>query len=94
MIPPIFMTIAIKSSENKGLRLWLPLIVVWPILIVLYIVLLPLAAVAELALQERGIRPFSILIALVQTLSALRGMVVNVVSDRSKKRTFVKIRIV
>lgn len=94
MIPPMFMTIAIKSSESKCLRLWLPLIVVWPILIVLYIILLPLAALAELGLQEKAIRPFSILIALVQVLSALRGMVVNVMSNHSNKRTFVKIRII
>jgi hypothetical protein len=88
------MTIAIKSYEGKDLRLWLPLIVVWPILIILYIILLPFAAVAELVFQEKGIRPFSILIALVQTLSALRGMVVNVKSNQSDKKTFVKVRIV
>jgi hypothetical protein len=56
--------------------------------------LLPLAAVAELVLQGRGIRPFSILIALVQVMSALRGMVINVMSSQLRKRTFVKIRIV
>jgi hypothetical protein len=70
---PVFTTDAIKSSENKIFRIWLPKIVGWSILITMYIILLPLTAVAELILQGRGIRPFSILIEFGQEFSYRKG---------------------
>lgn len=70
---PAFTKDVIKSSENKIFRIWLPQVVAWSILIILYIILLPLTAVAELILQGRGIRPFSILIEFAQEFSHWKG---------------------
>lgn len=95
MMPPMLMSIAVNASGcgRRGIRLWLPVILIWPLLAVLYIIIFPIAAIAELGLQSRGIKPFSILIALLQLISALRGMDVSVKSCKSKEKTFVKIRI-
>jgi hypothetical protein len=73
MMLPISMTIAIKSPENEIFRFWLPQVAAWSILIILYIILLPLAAVAEVILLGIEIRPFSILIEHIQEISHLKG---------------------
>ncbi len=95
MIPPILMRIAVNTSEygKRGIRLWLPVILAWPLLAALYIIAFPIAAIAELGLRSKGIKPFSILIALLQLISALRGMDVLVRSCKSKEKTFVMVKI-
>lgn len=93
MIPPAVMSIAIKQNSGKGFRLWLPIILLWPVLILVLIIVVPIAALAEVALYSRGIRPFSILIGLLRVIAALKGTLVDVVSRQDGNNATVKIHI-
>jgi hypothetical protein len=92
MIPSII-NLRIQSGQRFKLRLWLPLFIVWPVLIVLFLLLLPFLVIAEVALRATGtgIRLFGILGGVVSVLSAMRGTVVKV--DSPKQNAVVHVTI-
>jgi hypothetical protein len=84
MIPSII-NLRIQTGKRFRLRLWLPLFIVWPILLVLFLLLLPFLVIAEVVMRiaGTGIRIFAMLGGVVSVLSALRGTVVRVDSPKS-----------
>ncbi|HEX3020276.1 MAG TPA: hypothetical protein VHP36_08230 [Chitinispirillaceae bacterium] len=92
MIPPLFLGIAIGKSDERTFRLWFPLVVLWPFLIAILILLIPLAAVAQVILSTKNIRPLSILIGLFYLIVAFRGLTVDVQNNSSKRGSVVKIK--
>lgn len=84
MIPSII-NLRIQSGQHFRLRLWLPVFIVWPILIVLFLLLLPFIVIAELVMRVAGtgIRLFAMIGGVVSVLSSMRGTVVRVDSPKS-----------
>ena len=90
-LPPAIISIEINNTVGKGFRLWLPVFILWPFLIIAAALVLPFAAVAEVILAPKKIRPFSILLAFSGVLCSLHGTYVDVVSDKSGRKELVKI---
>ena len=84
MVPNII-NLKICDGEKFKLRLWLPLFLAWPIVLIVFLVLLPILVVAELVLRLARIRVqiFGLLFGLFSLVSATRGLTVKVRSERS-----------
>ncbi len=89
---PLILKINIKEKDNKGFRLWLPLFLIW-------LILLPFAIVGWVLLIVIGIlatplghgRKFIFgPIALMRVLFSLRGLKVDV--DSADDRVFVEFK--
>ncbi len=89
-LPPAFLTLRVQSDERR-IRLWIPLLLLWPVFAVLVLLGAPLVVLAAAFYWHRGWgRP--ILLTgplLVCVLISLRGLRVNVVSGVD--RVFVSI---
>jgi small neutral amino acid transporter SnatA (MarC family) len=92
MIPSI-MNIKIRSGRGFKFRLWLPLFLVWPILLVLFLLLLPFLIIAEIVLRLTGvdIYLFRLLGGLLSVVMAMRGLTVKVNSIRQNSIVHVTI---
>lgn len=93
MIPPMLLVLAIGNRNGSAIRLWIPLFLLWPLLLLLFLVIVPFTIIIEILLGWRGIRPFSILIVLVEMLTNLRGLTVDV-SSKVNVRDLIKIKFV
>jgi small neutral amino acid transporter SnatA (MarC family) len=84
MIPSII-NLKIQSGSHFKLKLWLPVFIVWPVLIVLFLLLLPFLVIAEVVMRiaGTGIHLFAMIGGVVSVLSAMRGTVVRVNSPKS-----------
>ena len=87
--PPVFVIMEIGTNKQKPLKLWLPTIILWPFLIILFTLIAPCALIAQIALQTKNIRPFSLLMAFITLLGSLRGTSVSVgTKNHSKGENF------
>ena len=69
--PPLFMILHILPSASlRGLRLWMPLLLIWVLLLPFLLVLLPVYFVACAVLD---LRPFKTLGAFFMVLGSLGG---------------------
>ena len=75
-MPPLFMTVKVGQQ-----RLWLPLLLVWVLLLPLFLVVAPFALFALLALR---VNPFPAFAAFWRLLSATRGTRIEV-QDQSQE---------
>ena len=93
MVPSI-MNLRIEDGNKFRLRLWLPLFLVWPVVFVLFLILLPFFVVAEVVLRLTNVQIylFRMLGGVFSLLSALRGLTVRVKSVRSSSIVDVVIR--
>ena len=93
MVPSI-MNLRIEDGNQFRLRLWLPLFLVWPVVLVLFLILLPFLVVAEVVLRLTNVQIylFRLLGGVFSLLSALRGLTVRVKSVRSSSIVDVVIR--
>jgi hypothetical protein len=93
MVPSI-MNLHIKNGNKFRLRLWLPLFLVWPVVLVLFLILLPFLVVAEVVLRLTNVQIylFRMLGGVFSLLSAMRGLTVRVKSVRSSSIVDVVIR--
>jgi hypothetical protein len=91
MIPPLIMELKIVTDRNRRFSLWLPLIIIWPFLGILFVAILPFAYIVECFLSSSGIRPFSILLVLFEIICSLRGLDIDVQSKKVNNNTNVKI---
>jgi hypothetical protein len=93
MVPSI-MNLRIEDGNKFRLRLWLPLFLVWPVVLVLFLILLPFLVVAEVVLRLTNVQIylFRMLGGVFSLLSALRGLTVRVKSVRSSSIVDVVIR--
>jgi hypothetical protein len=77
--PPLIMRLHIKREGRMGIRLWLPLFLIYPLLAALALLLLPLVLVAALILLPLGWSRAIILIypRLYSVICALRELEVD-----------------
>lgn len=92
MIPPVLVNISLLQNSKK-IRLWLPVVLLWPVLILILIVIVPFAAIVEIILRKTGVRPLSLLVGLADVISSLRGTDISVIQNSSENNTFIKIAI-
>jgi hypothetical protein len=83
MIPSII-NLKIQSGHKFRFRLWLPVFILWPIFIALFLIVLPFLVIAEIVLRIAGaqIYPFRMLGGVLGVVSSLRGTTVKVDSPR------------
>jgi hypothetical protein len=81
---PSVINVRIETGSRFRLRLWLPVILLWPFLPVFVLLLLPFLAMAELILRATGARiyPFRMLCGLWAVCWSLGGTMVKVRSIR------------
>ena len=80
MIPPAVLRIRVVEHGKKQVGLWLPLVLVWPLLLLLALVIAPLVIIAAVLLWPSG-RGKAILLSgpsLYALLCSLRGLTVQV----------------
>jgi uncharacterized membrane protein len=84
ILPPLSMWLDVASPGHRRVRLWLPLFLVWLLLVPLALLALVLAIVADLVLLLAG-RPYHhytlLLLGCFAVLAATRGTVVRVNGD-------------
>ena len=90
-LPPAIISIDIRNEGDKRIRLWLPVFILWPFMVFAAALLLPLAAVAEVMLAPKKIRPFSMLLALSGVLGSLHGTFIDVATNKPGRKELVKI---
>jgi hypothetical protein len=83
---PMFMKIHIYERGKKGIRLWLPLFLIWILLLVMLIVVSPILFVVGLVAWARGFgRTFLFAFPMIfAVLWAMSGLRINV-ENRDKK---------
>jgi hypothetical protein len=77
---PLVAAVSVRNKRSRGFRLWIPLALVWLLLLPLVLLLLPVAFVA---CWVGRIDPFEALPALWRILCALKGGNVEFDSDGS-----------
>lgn len=86
MIPPLLLWLDIRPPDQRRVRLWLPLFLVWLLLLPLLVLVLVVTAVVDLALLLFGRRyhHYTLLyLGCWQALAATRGLVVRVNGDNA-----------
>jgi len=79
-VPPALLHVSIARRGDRGFRLWLPLFLLWPLVLALALLGLVLAAVADAMLALLGRRYHHCTSLLLRTLAALaetRGTAVS-----------------
>ncbi len=91
MIPTV-MRLRIKSPEF-GLRLWIPLFIVWLLLLPLLVLLVPFLVAIELVMRIGGWRypVFRALALVVELIASLRKTEIHVHSSSSRTRVDISI---
>ena len=85
MLPPAFLRVRVQNDERR-VRLWLPLVVLWPLAVAIVLLATPIVVLVG-ALSWRGGRGRSVLLAwplLLQLLTSLRGLRVDVDSGQGR----------
>ena len=83
MIPPAFLRVRIKRAHGRNWRLWIPIILLWPIVLALALVLAPVLLLWAIA--ARGVRPGLALGAVVNAylvVCAFRGLTIDFANGR------------
>jgi hypothetical protein len=90
---PWIMHLRFVNQRGKGIGLWLPIFLAWPILIALLIILLPLVCIAEIVLRicHVDLRLVSIIIGLLWLCAEMRGMRVVVNSRQHQSNIHITI---
>jgi len=86
MFPPMLMYLRIDPPDRRRIGLWLPLLLVWLILLPIVVLILALTLVADAALILAGQRYHHytlLLFRCLEVLSATRGTVVRIDSDKA-----------
>jgi len=79
--PPLVLRVRVVEDGRRKVRLWIPLFLLWPGVLLLLVALAPFAVVAALVLWRKGTGRRILLAAplCVDALCAMRGLEVNVV---------------
>lgn len=91
--PPAILNLSVTSQSGRRIRLWLPIFLLWPFVLVLGILGLAPALVADAVLMLLGRRfhhSTSLLIRALAALAATRGTAINVATATSAVAVTVK----
>lgn len=77
MMPPVWMKLRVRGGEGRGVRLWIPLILLWPVVFLLAVVGLVFLVVISLV-SRRARALIRSIPAMFITVCSLRGLKVDV----------------
>lgn len=87
MMLPVWIRIFVKNNDKVKVNLWLPLFLIWILLLPLAVVVFFVALIVDIlfwaAMHGRATK---FLIALVQLLGAIRGTVIQVDKNSHRER--------
>ena len=86
MLPPMLLRLRIAWPERPGFGLWLPLFLVWLILLPIVVLVVVVTILVDLALVIAGTRYHHYTLLLFRcfgVLAAVRGMVVHIRSSET-----------
>jgi len=88
---PIAASLWIKNSNNMNFRIWLPIFLIWPFVISLILVLVPVILLISLILWPSGKGRPLLLAApiMLYVLGNLRGFMIDI--SGAKEKIFIKI---
>lgn len=84
---PMKAHIRVKEPNRKGLNLWLPLFLLWPVLLVLFILCLPLLLIfglLQICRRKKMPKILSLLSSILGLLVAMRGLSIDVEDGDTK----------
>jgi hypothetical protein len=86
MIPPVFVRIRLIEDGGRRIRLWLPVIILWPLAVVVAVIFVPVAAVAAIvSLGSRSVRKaLRKICRIVVVVFSLRGLLIQVKDDKDE----------
>jgi len=83
--PPSLLRLRVCTAEHDWPTLWLPLFLVWPLLLVLLVPLALVGLLVAIVIDSRHIaRAFELVGALLAAICGLRGVDVDVVGGRAQ----------
>lgn len=85
-MPPYLIDVRIRPEDGRPFRVWLPLLLLWPLLLVLAVLALVLTLLVDIALWAFGqdYHYYTLLLAgAFGLLSDLRGITVHITDTRS-----------
>jgi len=93
MLPPAIMRIRVVENGRKKIGLWLPVFLLWPVLILLAVVSIPLLLVLMLGfwwhhVARKVIRSIP---AIFGIICSMRGFAVEVENKEKKEEVIIKI---
>ncbi|TDB38056.1 MAG: hypothetical protein D9V44_08415 [Actinobacteria bacterium] len=86
MFPPMLLYLRIAAPDRSRAGIWLPLFLVWLLLLPLVVLVLVLALVADIVLFVLGQKYHHYTLLLLRAfglLGATRGMIVHITSDKT-----------
>jgi len=85
-LPPMILDLTVASSQRRTRHLWLPLFLLWPLALVVGVLALVLAIVADAVLFLLGRHYHHYTVLLVRSCAALgetRGMVIRFSNEKT-----------
>ena len=92
MWPPLFMKIHVVENSKTKVRLWIPIFIVWLLLLALTILFAPLILVAALILWPRSLGKKMLLLgpAFFYLIGSMRGL--NILTQSPKDQVYIYFR--
>jgi len=87
MIPPMLMKLRLKEEGKRGIRLWLPLILLWPVALLVFLLVLPFLVLVSV-FHSKSRRMIIALPSLYRMICSLRGLRVEV--EDTEEEVFVE----
>ena len=84
ILPPLVVDVRVKRSGARGFRIWLPFVLLWPLLFLILAVGLVGTVIADLALRASGAAYHQYTLLLLNVVSILpetRGTRMHIVND-------------
>jgi hypothetical protein len=85
-LPPYLVYLKIKSEEGRGFGIWLPVFLLWPLVLILFVIALPFLLLADLitSLSQQPFHQFTrLIIAILMLLPEARDTAVDIHSGKS-----------
>ncbi|MFU8890803.1 MAG: hypothetical protein ACNA76_03975 [Anaerosomatales bacterium] len=83
-LPPLVIDVRVRKPGSRNFRIWLPLFLLWPVLLVLFGFALLVAVLIDAALLASGARYHHytlLLLVSLRVLAGVRGTHINALSD-------------
>jgi hypothetical protein len=85
MFPPSLLRLRVRTPEHAWPTLWLPLFLVWPLIVLLLVLLALIVLLVAIQLDPRQTaRAFGLVGALFAVVCGLRGLHIDVVDRRTQ----------
>jgi hypothetical protein len=81
---PMKARVLVKDPNGKGVNLWLPLFLLWPVLFILCLPLLLVIGLLRICRSNKLPKILSLVSAVLGLLAALRGLMVDIEDNDTK----------